>query len=491
MKLAEVIELTTGRDNVELYDNSSYISMWNDWYQGKSAAFHNYRIWNGKKYVPQTRYSLGMAKKVCEDWANLLINEKTDITLGDEASQEVLNNILRECSFWRRANEGIEKTFALGMGAFVINVTGMIRDSEGRVLPSYLPKIDIQFINATKIKPLTFEDDKVTECAFVSIDSKHTYIAAHIKNEQGFYEIHNFVCDGITEDNLTVDTDKSYVFYTNNTLPWFYILKPNVANNIDIDNPLGISVFANSIDVLKSIDLIFDSYQNEFALGKKRIFISTKTRSYNEETGDVEKTFDSNDVAFYMLPEDDDGKSYINDSTQALRINEHQLALQNQLNLLSYNCGFGTQHYRYDTGGIATATQVVSENSEMFRNKKKHEILIEDALVTLVKAIIYAANTFTTMRMDETTNIEIKFDDSIIEDKGAEKESDRLDVAMNVMSKAEFRAKWYNEDLETAQRKIDEIDSVTIDDAETYMQAENADEGAQNGTGSAEEGEAR
>ena len=50
--------------------------------------------------------------------------------------------------------------------------------------------------------------------------------------------------------------------------------------------------------------------------------------------------------------------------------------------------------------------------------------------------------------------------------------NDRLDVSMGMMSKAEFRAKWYNEDLETAQRKIDEMNNMTIADDEPYLDEE-------------------
>lgn len=466
MKLLELLQEVTKNHGLTLYDNSSYIKQWQEWYSGKSGQFHNYRIWNGKQYVSQSRFSLGMAKRVCEDWANLLVNEKTDITLGDEASQEVLNGILRDCAFWRRANEGVEKTFALGMGAWVVSVTGIPTAPNGEILRSPTAKIDVKFVNATKIKPLTFEDDKVTECAFISQDSGHTYIAVHVKNEQGFYDIHNFVCDGTNEDSLNVIAERSFVFYTNNTLPWFYILKPNVANNIDIDSPLGVSIFANSIDTLKEIDLIYDSYQNEFALGKKRIYINARNWYVDTNTGEKVSTFDSNDVVHYFLPESDDGSLFMHDNTQQLRVTEHQLALQDQLNLLSYACGFGTEHYKFNAGGIATATQVISENSEMFRNIKKHEILIEEALITITRAVIYASNTFTTRKIADNANIEIKFDDSIIEDKQAEKASDRLDVAMNVMSKEEFRAKWYNEDIDTATRKIAEMSSMTIADDE-------------------------
>ena len=54
----------------------------------------------------------------------------------------------------------------------------------------------------------------------------------------------------------------------------------------------------------------------------------------------------------------------------------------------------------------------------------------------------------------------INFDDSIIEDKQAERQSDRQDVSMGVMSHAEYRAKWYGETLEEAQSKLPEQNQV-------------------------------
>jgi hypothetical protein len=52
------------------------------------------------------------------------------------------------------------------------------------------------------------------------------------------------------------------------------------------------------------------------------------------------------------------------------------------------------------------------------------------------------------------TDITIDFDDSIIEDKQTERQEDRQDVAMGVMSLEEYRAKWYAETVEIAATKI-------------------------------------
>ena len=58
-----------------------------------------------------------------------------------------------------------------------------------------------------------------------------------------------------------------------------------------------------------------------------------------------------------------------------LRTEEHSKGIQDMLNALSSKCGFGENHYKYERGSIATATQIVSENSTLFRTLKKHEII--------------------------------------------------------------------------------------------------------------------
>lgn len=460
MNLKEILKQETGR-NIEYIDSNTYVTEWLEWYKGKVEDFHDFKIYNGKRYVPFKRFTLAMAKKACEDWANLLINEKTDITLSDNESQKTLEKILDKCHFWRKANDGIEKTFALGSGAFVVSVENLITDENGVIVSTDDAYAKVSFINATKIKPITFEDGDVTECIFVSTSSNKSKISAHLKDENGIYKIYNFVAKGENIENIE-SIESYYVFDTKSNIPWFAIIRPNISNNIDINSPMGISVYANYVDILKEIDLIYDSYQTEFALGRKRIFINTRNSIIDNDGNEV-SVFDTNDIAFYVLPEaDSDSGIFIKDDTQTLRVAEHEQALQNQLNLYSYACGFGTNHYKFNGGSVATATQIVSENSDLFRNIKKHEIIIEEALKSIIRALIYATNNYTKARISDDTNIEIKFDDSIIEDKQGEKANDRIDVSMGVMSKAEYRSKWYNEDIKTAEKKIDEIDTFSI-----------------------------
>ena len=72
---------------------------------------------------------------------------------------------------------------------------------------------------------------------------------------------------------------------------------------------------------------------------------------------------------------------------------------------------------------------------------------------------MYIHNNFTSdsFKFDLDENLEVKFDDSIIEDVETERARDRADVNLGVMSEVEYRMKWFNEDEETARKKIEEI----------------------------------
>lgn len=132
----------------ETYD---HIDEWLEWYQNDVEKFHHYKLYNGAVMTNQERYKLGMAKTVCEDWANLLLNEKVSIKAGKYSEQ--LSKILRYNNFSKQGNQLIEKAFALGTGAFV-----EYKDANGRVI--------IDYIRADMIYPLSWDNGDITECAF-------------------------------------------------------------------------------------------------------------------------------------------------------------------------------------------------------------------------------------------------------------------------------------------------------------------------------------
>lgn len=444
------------------------VDTWNSWYKGNVAKFHEYTVYNGQHRIKCQRYTLGMAKKVCEDWANLLMNEKVKITLEDKAAQEFVDEVFKENDFEVNMNELQEKGAARGTYAVIPRIVNVNIDGNGNVIKG--EKIVFDYITADRIFPISWTGRDIKECAFATVvvqgKDKYLYMQIHVKGENGNYKILNkmFNANNDTLQDAQLADVKGYqnvpeTVETNSDKPQFFIGRLNIANNIEDDNPMGISVFANAIDILKGLDIAYDSYVNEFVLGKKRVMVQPSVT----KKMDGENVFDPNDVTYYVLPEDMTDGSLIQPIDMSLRTPQHQQGIQDQLNLLSAKCGFGEQHYKFDQGIVATATQIVSENSEMFRTIKKHEIVLESLLIDLCRAILRLGNTYLGKSLDEKVEISIDFDDSIIEDKDSEFNRALTMLSAGLMRPEEARSIIMNEDIDTAKEALPTLMDLTTE----------------------------
>lgn len=448
----------------------STIGIWKSWYEGEVKSFHVYKVFNGQKQVQCRRYTMGMAKKVSEDWANLLMNEKVKITLEGKSEQEFFDYVCKENNFLVKASEMQEAKSAIGTVAYVPRIVGAMVNPETGFVSGNAESVKLDYCTAENIFPLSWENGRVKECAFstsfTAQNEKYLYLQIHRLDEKKEYIIENVLYRD-QNGNLS-DVEASTVPGFENIPPvvrtgsskrQFVIDRLNIANNVDLSIPLGISVYANAIDQLKGVDIAYDSYVNEFVLGKKRIMVKP------EATKDIdgEPVFDPNDTVYYVLPEDSQNGNVIDQVDMTLRTAEHNAGLQDMLNALSSKCGFGENHYKFDNGNISTATQVISENSSMFRTIKKHEIILEDVLIELCRIILRLGNTYMGAGLNEDVEISIDFDDSIIEDKATDFTRDMQMVSAGIMNDWEFRAKWMNEDPATAKKSLPKMEDIVTE----------------------------
>lgn len=425
----------------------SRIELWKKWYGGKVPAVHNYTQYNGRRKLRRTRKTLGLAKTVSEDWANLLLNEKFQIGVDKASAKKKIDAVLAANSFAKRGNQLVELTFALGTGAFVEYMDG--------------DNVKIDYIRASMIYPISWDNGKVLECAFASERTsgkqKQVYLNIH-RLENGKYVIENHLLDknggALTETELP--TGVMPEVRTNSTVPRFQIFTPNIANNIDPDSPLGISVYANALDQLESADLVYDSYCNEFRLGRKRITVPiSMARMAMEEDGTSTPVFDDNDTEFYAVPQDDKSENKIQEHNMELRADAHEAGMQTMLNLVSWKTGSGGKRYVFRDGQVKTATEVVSENSDLYRNLKKHELSLEAALCGLVDAIADLLHL-------GTVKAAISFDDSVISDTESDKMTFLQEIRDGVRQKWEYRMRFFGEDEATAKAMIESDTALTF-----------------------------
>lgn len=462
------------KKNIDTVDASFYreIEKWRSWYNSNVRNFSFYRVYSGQgTYKRCKRKSLGMAKKLSEDIADLLLNERVEITIADEGTEEFVHQVLNDNHFFILGNDYQERKAYTGTVAYVPYFYDMEVRPDGSVISG---KIGIDFVSAGNIFPVSWSNGKVTECIFTfpkTVNRKKYVQVQYHKLIEGRYVIENTVLECISGSREGKELSKeewkklrpfstlTERIDTDSDKPQFVVDRLNIVNNANKDesNPMGVAIFANAIDQLKKLDIEYDSYCNEFELGRKRIFVAPELLT----NVDGSPAFDPDDTLFYKLPDDYDKskEGLIREIDMDLRTDAHSKAISDDLNYLSLKCGFGTNRYRFENGNVKTATEVISENSDMYRTIKKHELILGDVLVELVRIIIRLGITLGNS-LDAESEITINFDDSIIEDKNTERQQDRQDVSMGVMRHEEYRAKWYGESEKEALENLPEQNKV-------------------------------
>ena len=418
----------------EIYD---YMPVWKSWYKGDVADFHHYKETVNGLEVQKERLTMNMPKKVCEDIAKLLWTEKTRLELSNKKATERLWKILdsKENSFTINFPIFLEKGLAIGTGALI-----EYKNSRNETIIDYvlgdtlIPyKYTNSYINGL-ITISRFQEEERRKKIFYTHITYHEYI-------DGKYIVLNELYKSSSDDELgkqiefkTKFPDIKEVNEIETSVPRFQIFKPNLANNIDMSSPMGISIFANSIDRFKGLDIKYDSFFREFKLGKKRILVdpsAMKGKMEADANGNVRlvQYFDTEDETYVGINGMDGQPA--KDIDFSLRANEHIESINAELNWLSSNLGLGNNYYKFDGDGVRTATEVMSENSQAFRTKVHYDIIVNDILYDLVKVIC---------EMDgiKTNKISIIPDDSIIEDKNALEVRALQEVSQGLRSKLSY-----------------------------------------------------
>jgi hypothetical protein len=188
------------------------------------------RVGTGRRTL--TRYRLGMAKTVCEDFATLLMNEKLQISAEGSRRCPPYWNATRLWSAQNRLWSGRWR-WAPGLVEFP--------DAQGQ------PTID--YIRGDLIFPLRWEGDHITECAFGS----RRVFGSGANAAEGYYvQVHAREPDGYVIRNAWLDEQGSELpppegvetVGEPSPVPLFQILRPNMVNAAEPDSPMGMSVSA-------------------------------------------------------------------------------------------------------------------------------------------------------------------------------------------------------------------------------------------------------
>lgn len=420
----------------------AYIDSWKDWWRGYVKDFHTVKetAVDGST-LSRPMASLRMAKQVCEDWATLLLNDRTTVSISDEAGARWLlgngdqtGGLLRELRFWPEANRLVELAMRSGTGAFVMSVEGL-RLEGGQIRPSPGAAIRLDYNPAECILPITVAHGVVTEAAFASVQTVNgsacVYLQTHrlvscpggdqqyrITNE--YFAGENGDLEGTDFRPVPLPQGMLASFDTGSGVPWFSLFSPAGVKNLRGGPGLGMAVFSEALDALRHVDLAFDNYNQDVFLGGKKVFYNKAlVRTWVDDRG-VEHAVTPDQVRrqmFYQLPESDpDAAADWHEYNPDLRVEANGKAVQDALDYLSFKVGLGTRHYQFSNGNTTTATQYNGDRQDMVQHANRHQIPIEAALIQILRAMLWAGRVLLGQPVDPEAEITVQFDDSYITD---------------------------------------------------------------------------
>ncbi|MBM4762716.1 phage portal protein [Bacillus sp. B15-48] len=417
--------------NEEMFEK---IEVWKNLYRGYHKPFHHieYKTIDGPKQ--RTMMTLNMPKAVAAEMASLVYNEKCEISIDSDIISEFIDDIFKNNKFDKKFQDYIEYMFAHG----------------GMVIKPYVEndRIMLSFVTADCFIPVSWRNDTIHEAVFPfefkKRDKKYTHLEWHLW-EGGVYVIRNEVYESQNGVDLGVKVSLKEFFpeleeevrIAGLKKSIFSYFKPNTANNIDTQSPLGISIFANALDTLRAIDTTFDSFHREFRLGRKRIIVPAHMVKVviDPQTGQAHRYFDDTDETYEAFGTGDMDDNQIQDISVELRVEEHISAINAFLNLFAMQTGFSSGTFTFDGQSMKTATEVVSEQSKTFKSKQSHENIIEAGLQELIDSIVAMGQLYGMVNAPDEYEVTVSFDDSIAEDKGADINQQTQLVSAGLQSK--------------------------------------------------------
>lgn len=397
-------------------------------------------------WVDEQVHSLRLEQGICREFANVCLNE-----MQSSVSDERLNTIYQTAI--RNLNQNLQS--GLAIGSFCIKPIG---------------RNAVEYITADRFMPVEFDtQEKPVKMVFISVKKvgQNSYYLR--------FEYHSLDKNGLTITNQAYHTsDLSSIGHPvplSDVEEWaslpdginypkmkrmdFGYYRNPIKNEID-GSSCGVSIFDSATDLIKDTDTQFGRLDWEFESGERAVHVdptAMQAKPMIDKKGKTRYVMPKLNQRLYRMLDVQQG-----DNVDLYKEFSPQLRDQNFINGLNAylrRIEFNVSLSYGDLSDVSDVDKTATESR--IAKKRKYNMVkaiqknLEDCLDDLVYALAFY-NGLTTSGYEFICT----FKDSILVDEETERQQDRADVGMGVMSKAEYRAKWYGETLEEAEKNLPE-----------------------------------
>ena len=454
--------------DTEIYDE---INKWQSYYKNKKEL-HKYVDSYGKT---RYSYSLGMAKRISEDWGSIGFTEKDEISTNKKNNKKFIEDFINKVKLNNEIPEAIETATWSGTCGVIIRLKNIAIVNK-KIVPTEKTSYDLIKVSAKNILPLRIEHGKIIDVAFVSgmkkENKKLIYIELHRLTDDG-YVINNIYLDAKSGKEVKYE-DVIPEMETESETPLFSILRTPIINNIDDNLGLGMSMYGMAIDQIDACDIAYNNFVMDFVLGGKKIIYNKKLIKYGtRKVKNSDGTYTTEEYPIY--PDDISKQQFmevgdslskdelIHEYNPDLRPDQNKEGIQFALDILSFMASLGTKYYEFSGGSVVTATQYAGDRQDLMKNAKKYRDNINEFISGIIKASLLLGRLVFKANVTEDCTVKVTNRDGLLITDEEIKEQYRQEFNMGLISKITYLMKinnWTEDEAREELAKIDEENSI-------------------------------
>ena len=393
-------------------------------------------------WITDSVVSLGIEEGICREFADCVLVEMETSVSNERLDKIYQKNIVG-------LNESLQEGLALG--SFVLKPLG---------------QTVAEFISADKIIPISLGDDgKPNDIAFLTVKKvgetdyftrfeRHYFINGNLTIENKCFHSQTASDIGLPCSLEAVEEwaniEPGPITYPGmNRMDFGYYRNP-IKNKVD-GSACGVSVYDSAVDLIRKADIQGARLDWEYESGERAIHVDNKALKQDKSPGRFGMARLNKRLYRGLNLEVGKDQELLKEYSPEMRDEAFKRGLEEYKREIEFSVGLAYGDLSDVQEVAKTATEI-----KVSKNRKYNRVTaIQNNLYDCLEDFA-AGLAFYNSMLNSGYEFSCKFNDSILTDEEAERQQDRQDVSMGVMSHLEYRMKWYNEDKETAKKMLPE-----------------------------------
>lgn len=393
-------------------------------------------------WITDSIVSLGIEEGLCREFADCVLVEMETGISNEHLDKIYQKNILN-------LNENLQEGLALG--SFALKPLGGAA---------------AEFVSADKIIPISFGDDgKPNDIAFLTVKKvgdvdyftrfeRHYFLSGNLTIENKCFHSQTESDIGLQcsleEVAEWANIDPGPITYPGmNRMDFGYYRNP-IKNKVD-GSACGVSMYASAIKLIKKADIQGARLDWEYESGERTIHVDNRALKQDKVTGRSGMAKLNKRLYRGLNLEAGKDQELLKEYSPEMRDEAFKRGLEECKREIEFSVGLAYG----DLSDVQEVTKTATE-IKVSKNRKYNRVTaIQNNLYDCLEDFT-AGLAFYNSMLNSGYEFSCKFNDSILTDEETERQQDRQDVSMGVMSHLEYRMKWYNEDEATAKKMLPE-----------------------------------